>query len=126
MRIEINAPWPRTTHQQRKFGNGHSYEPASLKAAREWWMWTLRPFAPNVMIDAPVSMYFMFGFKSKLRGPRTQRPDCDNLVKLPLDCMTRLGFWKDDSQIVRMEIVKCNTEYDCIEMRVEEMRHVHI
>lgn len=31
--------------------------------------------------------------------PYSNKPDADNLCKMLLDVMTRLGFWKDDSQI---------------------------
>lgn len=29
----------------------------------------------------------------------TQRPDADNLSKALVDCMTRMGFWQDDSMV---------------------------
>lgn len=32
----------------------------------------------------------------------TGRPDLDNLEKQALDCMTTLGFWKDDAQVVKI------------------------
>lgn len=30
---------------------------------------------------------------------KTTKPDTDNLQKALLDCMTKLGFWKDDAQV---------------------------
>jgi Holliday junction resolvase RusA-like endonuclease len=30
----------------------------------------------------------------------TKKPDSDNLAKAVLDCLTRLGAWKDDSQVM--------------------------
>jgi Holliday junction resolvase RusA-like endonuclease len=30
----------------------------------------------------------------------TQKPDFDNLEKAVSDCLTELGFWKDDTQVV--------------------------
>ena len=36
---------------------------------------------------------------------RTTRPDTDNLQKLLKDCMTAVGFWRDDAQ-VSSEIVE--------------------
>lgn len=38
--------------------------------------------------------------------PHSSRPDIDNLVKFLLDCMTRTGFWDDDSQIYDLRIRK--------------------
>ena len=37
---------------------------------------------------------------------RVSRPDTDNLQKLLKDCMTRVGFWKDDAQVCREEVTK--------------------
>jgi Holliday junction resolvase RusA-like endonuclease len=35
------------------------------------------------------------------------KPDCDNLAKAVLDCITQLGcFWRDDSQVVHLTISK--------------------
>jgi len=35
------------------------------------------------------------------------KPDCDNLAKAVLDCITQIGcFWRDDSQVVELTIVK--------------------
>lgn len=38
--------------------------------------------------------------------PCDTRPDCDNLCKLVLDIMTRLGFWNDDGQVYSLSIEK--------------------
>lgn len=34
------------------------------------------------------------------------RPDADNYAKQILDCMTKVGFWKDDCQVVSLSISK--------------------
>ena len=34
------------------------------------------------------------------------RPDIDNCVKAVLDTMTTLGFWRDDCQVVSLEVTK--------------------
>lgn len=36
----------------------------------------------------------------------TSRPDADNLGKAVKDCLTGLGFWKDDAQICDEQFVK--------------------
>jgi Holliday junction resolvase RusA-like endonuclease len=33
-------------------------------------------------------------------------PDVDNLAKAVMDCMTRLGFWRDDSQVTTVSAHK--------------------
>ena len=37
---------------------------------------------------------------------RLNRPDTDNLQKLLKDCMTRVGFWRDDAQVCRETVTK--------------------
>lgn len=34
------------------------------------------------------------------------KPDTDNLQKALLDCMTKLGFWKDDAQVASQIVEK--------------------
>ena len=38
--------------------------------------------------------------------PHIKNCDIDNLAKNLLDCMTKLGFWKDDRQVFDLHIVK--------------------
>ena len=40
------------------------------------------------------------------------RPDCDNVAKLLIDCMTKLGFWLDDAQVARLRVSKRYAEGD--------------
>jgi Holliday junction resolvase RusA-like endonuclease len=35
-----------------------------------------------------------------------KKPDCDNLAKAVLDALTQLGVWKDDDQVVSLQISK--------------------
>ena len=35
------------------------------------------------------------------------KPDCDNLAKSALDCLTELRWWGDDSQVASLLINKC-------------------
>ena len=37
---------------------------------------------------------------------RKTKPDTDNLQKLLKDCMTQVGFWKDDAQVVSEKVQK--------------------
>lgn len=41
-----------------------------------------------------------------------KRPDLDNLMKGVLDPLTRLGFWRDDSQITSAAVRKLYAEKD--------------
>lgn len=40
------------------------------------------------------------------RAPHTSKPDCSNLVKMLEDCLTKLGFWRDDSQVADLHVSK--------------------
>lgn len=49
------------------------------------------------------------------------RPDIDNLNKLILDCLTTLGFWKDDSQVAILKTSKSWCDVPRIEFKIEEL-----
>jgi Holliday junction resolvase RusA-like endonuclease len=36
----------------------------------------------------------------------TKKPDADNLAKAVLDALTAMGVWKDDSQVVILDVTK--------------------
>lgn len=40
------------------------------------------------------------------RVPHTSKPDCSNLVKMLEDCLTKLRFWQDDSQVADLHVSK--------------------
>ena len=71
---------------------------------------------PNEPLTGPVKLQVDFVFpwrKSEPqkrialgRVPHTSKPDCSNLVKMLEDVMTKLGFWKDDSQIASLTVTK--------------------
>lgn len=72
-----------------------------------------RPAAP---LEEPLSVeldFFLPRPKSRSRKCDVQdaiacasKPDCDNLAKAVLDCMTQDGWWRDDSQVVRLVVEK--------------------
>lgn len=39
-------------------------------------------------------------------GAHVSKPDLDNLAKAVMDCLTRLGVWEDDSQVVSLWVTK--------------------
>lgn len=105
---------PRTTHQQKKVaiihGQPRFYEPASLKEARKTLMDALEIFAPDVPIQGPVSLDTTWIYKASKKSDigkfKVTRPDTDNMIKLFKDCMTRCGYWIDDSQVVMENTAK--------------------
>ncbi|MCW1885602.1 RusA family crossover junction endodeoxyribonuclease [Luteolibacter flavescens] len=71
---------------------------------------------PREPMDGPLSLSIDFVFpwrasepKKRIalgRVPHTSKPDCSNLVKMIEDCLTRLQFWKDDSQVADLRVTK--------------------
>ena len=104
---------PTVTAQEHKVrvvrGKPMFYDTAKLKAARSTFESLLRRHRPATPLEGPValSVEWHFATKSHKEGTfRVTRPDTDNLQKLLKDCMTRVGFWKDDAQVCREEVTK--------------------
>ena len=55
----------------------------------------------NGPLELKVTWLFPRGKTHKHMEWRVTKPDTDNLEKMLKDCMTHLGFWKDDSQVVK-------------------------
>ena len=56
-------------------------------------------------------------------GPHLERPDGDNILKLPADIMTEVGFWEDDSIIDTYIIRKRRTTGPaCIRLTIENLQ----
>lgn len=104
---------PTVTAQEHKIGirNGKPfiYEPAELRQARSKLVAHLGRFAPSEPFTGALRLMVKWCFPSndKHRNGeyRTTRPDTDNLNKLLKDCMTKVGFFKDDA-LVASEIIE--------------------
>ena len=75
----------------------------------------LAPHAPAVPIEVPVRLIVSWIYPFRKSEPKRNRvglipcdtrPDVDNLFKMLGDCMTRLGFWLDDSQVYSLTFSK--------------------
>lgn len=105
---------PSATHQMKKWGvrNGkpYSYEPQSVKDARQKFMAHLAKHVPDVPMQRPLSLTTQWIYPADSKHPdktwKTTKPDTDNLVKLPKDVMTTLRFWEDDAQVASEIIQK--------------------
>ena len=103
---------PTVTHQEKKAAakNGKIvfYEPPELKDARDKLEAHLSRHKPDKPFVSGVRLLTKWCFpRGKHRDGeyKTTRPDTDNLQKLLKDCMTKVGFWKDDA-LVASEIVE--------------------
>lgn len=106
--FRIDTEPPTATAQMKKVrvvcGRPQFYEPANVKAAKAVLMAGMIPHVPEEPLEGPLYLrvWWMFGTKEKKKiGTwRATRPDTDNLEKMLKDCMTEVGFWRDDSQVV--------------------------
>ena len=100
---------PSITAQEHKVtvknGKPIIYDPPKLKAARQQLLGHLQPYAPQEPMKGPINLFvtwlFPRGTAHRHGEWKTSKPDTDNLQKLLKDCMTEVGFWKDDAQVAR-------------------------
>lgn len=120
---------PTTTAQQKKVtvrnGKPIFYEDERLAEARALFMSRLDSFKPKQPLCGAVELVVTWCFpetKSKKHGtPMTNKPDLDNIQKLLNDCLTRCGFWKDDSYVVRMILEKFHSEVVGVRIQMREL-----
>jgi Holliday junction resolvase RusA-like endonuclease len=99
------------------------YEPAELKAVRSKLEAYLSRHIPKKKYTGAIQVVVKWCFpitgKHYDGEPKTTKPDCDNSVKLLLDCCTGLGFWSDDAIVTSLVVEKFWAEkpgiYVCIE-----------
>lgn len=131
MRLEFFLPMvpPTATHQEKKWrvvdGKPVSYEPPEVRAAREKLTAHLAPHRPASPMEGPVRLVVKWCFPRGRHADgeyRISRPDTDNLQKLLKDCMTALGFWRDDAQVASEIAEKFWAEVPGIYLCAEEVR----
>ena len=103
---------PKGTAQQKRYnGKTHTYfKSKSLRNTEFIFFESLYPHAPDKPSEAPIRLMVIFNFdvkdKKKWDKYKTSVPDVDNYAKAFIDQMTRCGYWKDDSQIADLHLVK--------------------
>ncbi len=99
---------PTKTNQQKgiNFKAHRVYTTAEMKDIEAKFDAYLLPHKPSEPLTGAVKLYVyqMFPITGKhvIGEWKTTKPDVDNSVKTLIDRMTRLGFWKDDAQIVSL------------------------
>lgn len=123
---------PTATGQEKGYSKktGTYYEPERLKAARSKLMAHLAKHCPETTFQGPLRLVVKWCFPPT--GPhksgewKTSKPDTDNLQKVLKDCMTRLGYWKDDAQVCSEIIEKFWWDMPGIFIGIYELdREVH-
>lgn len=102
-------PWdrPRWDSARRRTHTSMRAERAAAEQAA-----LLAPFTPSLPFAGPVGLSLHFVMPKRQRNPQgegehhTARPDVDNLAKLTLDVLSRLGWWADDSQVAELAATK--------------------
>lgn len=112
--IEFFMPMipPTCTHQEKKVavikGKPVFYDPPEVNQARIKLCGHLVKHKPEKMYNCGVQLVTKWCFpreKHQQGEYRITKPDTDNLQKLLKDCMTTVGFWKDDA-LVASEIIE--------------------
>lgn len=129
--LPMQSP-PTTTHQQKKVNlkTGVFYEEEALKKARDNYMTALSKYVPEKPMNGPIRILMKFCFPYPKSWPKKKRkptwketkPDWENMVKLPQDCMEHLGFFeKGDQQIASGIVEKFWSEPSGVYIRLEEL-----
>lgn len=130
--IAMNPPTVTAQMKQVRVVKGKPifYDPPKVKEARQALSGYLSLHKPDKPLQGAVSLQVIWLFpkgKSHKNGEwRTTRPDTDNLQKLLKDCMTAVGFWRDDAQVVRETVEKRWSSDPCgIYIEVNELEVPH-
>lgn len=121
MKIFLLMNPPTVTAQERKVAMVKNkpifYKPEKVKQAKAELMKHLRPFKPDIPFESPIELYVVWlfpkGKSHKHNEWRITKPDTDNLQKMLKDCMTEIGFWKDDAQVVKETVEKRWSDEPC-------------
>ena len=108
--FELELPEnPKGTAQMIRHTTHGTYLPKNLKRTVAMYEEALRPYCTE-MLTGPLALTICWVYEVKDRkkwGHMKQSvPDLDNIAKPFIDCMTRVGFWVDDSQIVKLKLEK--------------------
>lgn len=125
--LQMNPPT--TTAQEHKVGvrNGkpYFYDPPDVKEAKAKLTNALIEYIPDKRFDKAVKLSVSWQFKSDKKHPegtyRDTKPDTDNLQKMLKDCMTNLGYWKDDCLVVEEHVEKVYRKIPGILIAIEEI-----
>lgn len=118
---------PKGTSQEKMINRktGAVFKNTKCQAAEWEFIKALRPHRPAEPSTRPIRLYVYLTFdvkdKSLWGKYKPTKPDTDNYIKLFKDCMTKAGFWNDDSQVVDEQVIKTYAEKASIFVRWAEL-----
>ena len=110
--MPMDPPTATAQEKQVRVVNGRPmfYKKQQAKAAEAVLIRHLSEYKPDKPLEGPLKLKVLWifpkGKSHKNKEWRITKPDTDNLQKGLKDCMTKLGFWGDDSQVVWEEVSK--------------------
>lgn len=125
--LSTNPPTVTAQEHKIRFQNGKPvfYDPPEIKSAKSKLMGLLVQHKPDQIIEDPIELVVTWCFPADQNhrhgSYRTTKPDTDNLNKMLKDCMTKVGFWKDDALVVREIIEKFWSDKPGIYIRVTRL-----
>lgn len=104
---------PKSTAQMKgvSWRSRRFFEKPSAQTARLSLEAAFRQHAPAEPMAGPLEVFTSWVFPNikadkGVLVPHNQKPDVDNMLKAFFDVLTRLGYWTDDKQVVRMTAEK--------------------
>lgn len=111
---------PKATAQQKGIvvvgGKPRHFKKKHVREAESDLLSLLSPHRPNGAAEGPVMLSVLWIYpwrsaeprKNRALGflPSDKRPDSDNILKMLKDCLGRLHYWGDDSQVAWEQILK--------------------
>ena len=120
---------PTCTHQEKRVattihGRPVFYNPPEVKSAKDKLIGHLSRHKPEKAYEGSIRLITKWCFPRGKHGDgeyRITKPDTDNLQKLLKDCMTLVGFWKDDAQVASEIVEKFWAEIPGIYVQVTKL-----
>ena len=133
--IPCNPPKATAQSTSRIFYNKKTGKPFFGKndkgrATRNELLTLLEPYRPSTPIRTAVCLTVHWDYPHLKNTPKkyldkiipcSKRPDADNILKMLCDCLTRLGFWLDDAQIVKLNFEKNYSPNPHIYIKIEKI-----
>lgn len=123
---------PKVTNQMHRVAPGSKgkravfYDTPELADARQKFLSYLGLHAPEEKMTGALRLAVIWCFpaegKHKHGEFKTTKPDTDNLQKLFKDCMTKVGFWKDDAQVAIEHVEKRFADLPGIYVQVSQLK----